>query len=716
MRSAYRKELEDMRIPLQSRAGLTSLLLAGIALMAPASAMAAITFDAASRAATTSTGRTSLSWSHAIGGGTDRMLLVGVAVEDASTADANITSVTFGGTPLIAVPNSKRSGGGTGIIQTQLFYLLSGSLGAAGSRTVTVTMQGAVDGIAAGAVSLAGVSQGAPQSAATNVDTSGADSISTSISSAAASSWVVDVVGSGNSGSFTASGGQTERNDVSASGMTGAMSTKALTAAGATTLGWAHNGANRLAHSLCSVAPSGGTSPQNFTLTTNVSGSGTVSRNPNASSYPSGTVVTLTATPAAGFVFSGWSGDLGGSASPTTITMSANRTVTATFTPTSPGPFTLNVSVTGTGTVTRSPNQATYPSGTVVTLTANAGAGFRFVDWSGNLAGTANPATIVMNANKNVVANFAPVTGNPNFGLFGFAATGPGTTGGGNLAPVNVNNLDQLRTLAGQAGPAVIRITGTITGNESIRVESNKSIVGAPGARLVGIGFTIGRSSAFGQVSNVIIRNLIMEKPRAPIDKVLVQYGAHHVWIDHNEFFSDLDNGVDFYDGQIDVTHGADFVTVSWNVFHDHFKNSLVGNSENTGDEDSGHLRVTYHHNLFTRVDGRNPSIRFGTGHIYNNHYLNIPDYGIASRQNAQVRIENNYFDNVETPIRADTSLSDVAGFVNQVNTNIFVNCGPNSITTSPGNFVPPYSYPLDAASSVPSIVQQGAGVGKVTF
>jgi pectate lyase len=700
---------------LRSRTALTATVLAGLMVAVnPSTASAAITFDAASRAATTSTGRTSLSWSHAIGGGADRVLVVGVAIEDVSTTDANIVSVTFNGTPLVAVPNSKRSGGGTGIIQTQLFYLLSASLGAAGARTITVTTQGPVDGIAAGAVSLMGVSQSAPQTAATNVDTSGADSISTSITSPVANSWIVDVVGSGNSGSFTAAGGQTERVDVAASGMTGAMSTKALTAAGATTLGWTHNGANRLAHSLASLAPSG-TSTGPFTLTTNVSGSGSIARNPNAASYAAGTVVTLTATPAAGSQFAGWSGDLSGSANPTTITMSANRTVTATFTTTA-GPFTLNVSANGTGTVSKSPDQATYPAGTVVTLTATAGPNFGFVNWSGDLAGVANPTTVTMNANKNIVANFAAVSGNLDFNLYGFAATGGGTTGGGNLTPVNVTTLDQLRTLCGQTAPAVIRVVGTITGNEAIRVESNKSILGAAGARLVGIGFTIGRSSAFGQISNVIIRNLIMEKPLAPIDKVTVQYGAHHVWIDHNDFSSDLDHGIDFYDGQVDITHGADFITVSWNIFHDHFKNSLVGNSENTGDEDSGHLRVTYHHNLFTRVDGRNPSIRFGTGHVYNNHYLDVPDYGVASRQNAQVRVENNYFDTVGQPIRADTSLSDVAGSVNQVSTNIFVNSGPNSITTPPATFVPPYSNPLDAAANVPAIVQRGAGVGKVVF
>src|SRR5262245_57621336 len=391
---------------LQSRAGLTATFLTGLILAAAPPAAAQISFDAASRAATTATGRTSLSWSHAIGGGADRVRVVGVTVEDATSADATVTSVTFNGVALTAVPNSRRFGGGTGIIQTQLFYLLNANLGAAGSRTITVTMQGPVDGIAAGAVSLAGVSQAGPQAVTTNVDTGGARSISPSLTVPTANSWVVDAVGSGNSGSFTPAAGQTERVDIAASVMTGAMSTKALTATGATTLGWTHTGANRLAHSLASFAPSGAAAT--FTLTTNVSGSGTVSRNPNAASYAAGTVVTLTATPAAGQQFTGWSGDLTGTTNPAQITMNANRTVTATFAPISTN-FTLTTVVSGSGTITRNPNAATYASGTVVTLTATPAAGQQFTGWSGDLTGTANPATITMNANKSVAANFSPV-------------------------------------------------------------------------------------------------------------------------------------------------------------------------------------------------------------------------------------------------------------------------------------------------------------------
>ena len=147
-------------------------------------------------------------------------------------------------------------------------------------------------------------------------------------------------------------------------------------------------------------APSGSVA---YTLTTNVVGSGTVARNPDQVTYGSGAVVTLTATPAAGWSFAGWSGDLSGSANPQTITLDANKTVTATFTQ---NQYTLAVNVVGSGTVARNPDQATYGSGAVVTLTATPAAGWSFAGWSGDLSGSANPQTITLDANKTVTATF----------------------------------------------------------------------------------------------------------------------------------------------------------------------------------------------------------------------------------------------------------------------------------------------------------------------
>ena len=58
-------------------------------------------------------------------------------------------------------------------------------------------------------------------------------------------------------------------------------------------------------------------------------GSGVVT--PTTSSYLAGTTVPITATANSGWSFSGWSGDLSGNASPTSITLDGNKTITATF-------------------------------------------------------------------------------------------------------------------------------------------------------------------------------------------------------------------------------------------------------------------------------------------------------------------------------------------------------------------------------------------------
>gem|GEM_PF-1691659 len=68
-----------------------------------------------------------------------------------------------------------------------------------------------------------------------------------------------------------------------------------------------------------------------YTLTVNTVGEGTVAKDPDKSTYTHGEVVQLTANPADNWNFTGWSGDLAGSANPESITMNSEKTVTANF-------------------------------------------------------------------------------------------------------------------------------------------------------------------------------------------------------------------------------------------------------------------------------------------------------------------------------------------------------------------------------------------------
>ena len=137
------------------------------------------------------------------------------------------------------------------------------------------------------------------------------------------------------------------------------------------------------ANALNSIAPT-------FTVmvTKNGAGTGTVASTPAGINcggdcnerFPGGTTVTLTATPSAGSVFTGWSG--GGCSGTGSCVVSTTATVTATFGLPAPAPFTVTVNKNGTGAGTVISNPAgincggdcteTYPGGTTVTLTATA--------------------------------------------------------------------------------------------------------------------------------------------------------------------------------------------------------------------------------------------------------------------------------------------------------------------------------------------------------
>lgn len=71
--------------------------------------------------------------------------------------------------------------------------------------------------------------------------------------------------------------------------------------------------------------------PVQYTLTTSVSGSGTISLSPTGGVYDENTEVTLTATASSGYIFVEWTGDLSGSTNPASLTMDGNKSVTAVF-------------------------------------------------------------------------------------------------------------------------------------------------------------------------------------------------------------------------------------------------------------------------------------------------------------------------------------------------------------------------------------------------
>jgi uncharacterized repeat protein (TIGR02543 family) len=375
--------------------------------MAPPAGAQIISLNGTSSANSSGTG--SFSWSHPLANGANRVLIIGVASADTSTltcgagTNQSVTSVTFNNVAATPVPGSIACAySGSYVAQTELFYLTeSAPLPAAGSYNVNVNFYGTPAGAEAGVIVLNGVAQNAPEAVA-EYALGSSTTISTSITTLTNGAWVVDVFGNGRASSSSPGSSQTEQWYQKADAA-GGGSTEAMPTAGTATFSWTASTAWPEAESVASFAPA-----PIYTLTSNVvpSGAGTVSVYPNQSSYVIGADVQLTATPASGFVFTGWSGNESGVADPTTITMNSNLSVTANFAPA----FTVTtpVSPAAGGTVSVSP-AGPYLSGAQVTLTATPAGGYVFSSWSGGASGAANPLIVTIGAsNLSVTANFVP--------------------------------------------------------------------------------------------------------------------------------------------------------------------------------------------------------------------------------------------------------------------------------------------------------------------
>jgi pectate lyase len=160
------------------------------------------------------------------------------------------------------------------------------------------------------------------------------------------------------------------------------------------------------------------------------------------------------------------------------------------------------------------------------------------------------------------------------------------------------------------------------------------------------------------------------------------------------------------------VTHGSDFVTISWTKFSysgkrsgGHQFSNLIGHSDSNSSEDSGHLRVSFHHNWWgANVGERMPRARFGQIHAFNNLFTSAGDnYCIRAGVSAKILTENNVFQGVKDPF-------DIAGGSVVSKGNLFTKVSGR--TTGSGTaFTAPYAYTLASTSGLASAIMSGAGV-----
>lgn len=326
----------------------------------------------------------------------------------------------------------------------------------------------------------------------------------------------------------------------------------------------------------------------------------------------------------------------------------------------------------------------------------------------------------------------APPLAPPLVGWAAVTASGVATTtGGGAATPTVVRTLAELNRAAAGTTPTVIWLEGSLAG--TVTVGSNKSIVGACGAEIRG-------HVEISGSANVIVRNLkivgfgvgdcALDPGYDPTvgcssgaDAVTIQKNAHHVWIDH----CDISDGTD---GNLDVTNGANYVTVSWTKFHytpraddsgndstgpaGHRYSNLVGGTDTPSTyDDASSLNVTWHHNWWAdNVDQRQPRVRFGKNHIFNNLYTSADNrYCVRAAIGAKLLIENNAFVGVNNPHEfnggGDESTASIISAA-----NLYVDTSGTTATGGGGVAFtsPPYPYAADPASAVQDVVLNGAG------
>lgn len=364
-----------------------------------------------------------------------------------------------------------------------------------------------------------------------------------------------------------------------------------------------------------------------------------------------------------------------------------------------------------------------------------------------------------------------------------------GTTGGAGGKVVYAANFSQLQAYLQASDPYVIIVDKDITtgikcyvdgldtghlcdkqdGSQGVETTYGERIMVAPNKTLIGVvNPTTNQAPLFSRITfvmqcpdNVIIRNCRFTMNGAPIlksgenkivawrDGTQVEVGdpdcigiqadktsaktdwGAHIWVDHCEFFNGNAANKDRYDGLLDCKNNVQWMTISYNYFHNHDKSCLFGK----GDTDvyDGCRTISFHHNFFENIDGsRLPLQRGGHLHYYNNYQTGCAD-GWDLRTKAVGYAEACYFENSKAPILTDgggtinINTQDgydliyknckrlITGYTNIDNTKIDKELPLPANTWIPTQTASSYTVNhLDKTVDVPELAKKYSGAGKI--
>ncbi|MCY7864595.1 pectate lyase [Bacillus spizizenii] len=276
-----------------------------------------------------------------------------------------------------------------------------------------------------------------------------------------------------------------------------------------------------------------------------------------------------------------------------------------------------------------------------------------------------------------------------------------------------------------------------------VDIPANTTIVGSgTNAKIVGGNLQI-------KSDNVIIRNIEFQDAydyfpqwdptdgssgnwNSQYDNITIN-GGTHIWIDHCTFNDGsrpdstspkyFGRKYQHHDGQTDASNGANYITMSYNYYHDHDKSSIFGSSDSKTSDD-GKLKITLHHNRYKNVVQRAPRVRFGQVHVYNNYYegsTSSSDYAFSYAwgigKSSKIYAQNNVIDVPGLPaaktisvFSGGTALYDSGTLLNGTQINA---SAANGLSSSVG-WTPSLHGTIDASANVKSNVISQAGAGKL--